>query len=443
MFQPETESIPTISANQKINLSNQRKIYEFTIRKRKFIIDSGASFHLVGPQELTLEEHQNTYPMKKPQPLSTANGIRTATIQTIMYIPELDLIIHPIIMDRAPAVLSLGLLIKEGYSFHWEDSDPSRPVLIKGNFRIGCVPMNNVPILHTNIDSDMSDCDDESCHSVPAANSEETPIPDAPKPKGKRQGKSDKSKLNRRLAKKTVSAKECTHNIFTHFPRDPNCEICQLHKVTRAPCKSKQRYTESDKMPPPRKFGDLITADHKIINEDDQSKEGDRAVCVIQDQFTYWLQAYPSKTKSAKETMEAFQDFLGQQQVCERVYAYTDNSEELQKALSDMGILHDTSTPYKSETNGIAERAVRRVSEGTACTLGQSGLTEPWWPDAMRHYCFMRNTVDKLSEPDNMTPYQKRFGVSFQGELFPFGAEVWYRPSNPVEREKLHTFGKG
>ena len=27
------------------------------------------------------------------------------------------------------------------------------------------------------------------------------------------------------------------HNVYTHFPKDRNCEICQRTKITRAPCR--------------------------------------------------------------------------------------------------------------------------------------------------------------------------------------------------------------
>ena len=27
------------------------------------------------------------------------------------------------------------------------------------------------------------------------------------------------------------------HSVFTHFPKDRNCEICQRTKITRAPCR--------------------------------------------------------------------------------------------------------------------------------------------------------------------------------------------------------------
>ena len=60
---------------------------------------------------------------------------------------------------------------------------------------------------------------------------------------------------------------------------------------------------------------------------------------------------------------------------------YTDNSLEFGKACEDLSWNHCTSTPHSSETNGIAERAVRRVKEGISAVLLQSGLDENWWED--------------------------------------------------------------
>ena len=53
--------------------------------------------------------------------------------------------------------------------------------------------------------------------------------------------------------------------------------------------------------------------------------------------------------------------------------------------------------PHRSVTNGIAERAVRRVKEGTSAVLLQSGLDEKWWADSMECYCYLRNVQDLLS----------------------------------------------
>ena len=34
----------------------------------------------------------------------------------------------------------------------------------------------------------------------------------------------------------TRSADLGKHSVYTHIPRDRNCEICQMTKITRAPC---------------------------------------------------------------------------------------------------------------------------------------------------------------------------------------------------------------
>ena len=85
----------------------------------------------------------------------------------------------------------------------------------------------------------------------------------------------------------------------------------------------------------------------------------------------------------------------------------TDTSFEFGKACEDLSWNHCTSTPHRSETNGIAERGVRIVKEGTSAVLLQSGLNESWWADSMEWYTFLRNVTDLFS--DGKTPYERRF----------------------------------
>ena len=54
----------------------------------------------------------------------------------------------------------------------------------------------------------------------------------------------------------------------------------------------------------------------------------------------------------------------------------SDNSLEFGKSCEDLSWNHCTSTPHRSETNRIAERAVRIIKEGTFAVLLQSGLDE-------------------------------------------------------------------
>ena len=110
------------------------------------------------------------------------------------------------------------------------------------------------------------------------------------------------------------------------------------------------------------------------------------------------------------------------------------------KACQDLSWNHCTSTLHRSETNGIAERAVRRVKEGTSAVLLQSGLNESWWADSMECYTYLRNVTDLLS--DGKTPCERRFGQPFKGPIIPFGSLFEYHPITAKEQSRIHQFGK-
>ena len=79
---------------------------------------------------------------------------------------------------------------------------------------------------------------------------------------------------------------------------------------------------------------------------------------------------------------------------------------------------------HRSETNGVAEKAVHRVKEGTAVALAQSG----------------HNFYDKMA--DNKTPYQKRHVKEIDGPLIPLGTLVEYLPITAKDKSRTHQFGK-
>ena len=59
-------------------------------------------------------------------------------------------------------------------------------------------------------------------------------------------------------------------------------------------------------------------------------------------------------------------------------HVYSDNADELAKALVTLNWRHDTSTPHHTVTISSVERAVRKVKKGTSCTLVQSGFDDSW-----------------------------------------------------------------
>ena len=188
-----------------------------------------------------------------------------------------------------------------------------------------------------------------------------------------------------------------------------------------------------------RKFCDLITADHKVLSEGCESRNNHRYAVVVQDFATQWIQSYPCKTKTSQETQRSLQKFLEPKRKPNGIYS--DNSSEFGKAFEDLSWNQCTSTPHPSETHGIAERAVRRVKEGTSAVLLQSGLNENWCADCMECYTYLRNVTDLLSDGKTL-PYERRFGKPFNGPIIPFGSLVEYYPVSAKDQSRIQQFGK-
>ena len=114
----------------------------------------------------------------------------------------------------------------------------------------------------------------------------------------------------------------CKHSVETHFPEDRNCEICKRTKITWAPC----RRRNGGAVPRAEHFGDLITADHKVLSDICESRNNHRYAVVVQDLATQWIQSYPCKTETSQETQRSLQKFLEPERNPKVIY--TDSSLE-------------------------------------------------------------------------------------------------------------------
>ena len=103
---------------------------------------------------------------------------------------------------------------------------------------------------------------------------------------------------------------------------------------------------------------------------------------------------------------------------------YTDNSLEFGKVCEELSWNHCTSAPHRSETNGIAERTVRRIKERTPAVLLQSGLDEKWWADPTECYCFLQNIQGLLSD----------------GKIISFDSLVEYHRRSTKDQLRIHKF---
>ena len=71
------------------------------------------------------------------------------------------------------------------------------------------------------------------------------------------------------LSTTMVSAK---HSVCSHFPKDRNCEVCKRTKNTRVPCRKRTCNPALEA----ENVGDLITADHKVLSEECESRNNHR-----------------------------------------------------------------------------------------------------------------------------------------------------------------------
>ncbi len=89
--------------------------------------------------------------------------------------------------------------------------------------------------------------------------------------------------------------------------------------------------------------------------------------------------------------MKAMQHFVGADEQLKMFYS--DNAPELLEAVKCLGWRHLTSLPHRPKTNGVVERQVRSVIEGTRALLLQAGMPAKWWSRACRCFCVLRNAT--------------------------------------------------
>ena len=133
-------------------------------------------------------------------------------------------------------------------------------------------------------------------------------------------------------------------------------------RMTRAPCSRRP----GEAVPRAEKFGDLITADHKVLNEEGGSRNNHRYAVVVQNFATQWLQPYPCTTQTSQETENEFTKLSLEPSEKPKVIN-TDKSLEFGESCEDLSWNHQTSTLHRSETTGIAERAGTQNKRGNVC----------------------------------------------------------------------------
>ena len=114
--------------------------------EREFVVDSGASMHMISKKDLSDAEMDTLTKSCSPTIVITANGEVQTHEEATVYVKELYIFLTMKVLEDTPAVLSLGKVCHQhGYSYEWINSQ--KPHLIKDGIRIQCNTENFVPIV--------------------------------------------------------------------------------------------------------------------------------------------------------------------------------------------------------------------------------------------------------------------------------------------------------
>jgi transposase InsO family protein len=80
-------------------------------------------------------------------------------------------------------------------------------------------------------------------------------------------------------------------------------------------------------------------------------------------------------------------------------------SSEFTEFYVEHGIIHERTLPYSPQSNGIAERKNRTLTELVNTMLGTAGLSKEWWGEAILTACHILNRVPTKNK--EITPFEE------------------------------------
>ena len=107
-------------------------------KEREFVVDSGASMHMVSKKDLNEAELETVRISKNPTVVMTANGEVPAKEGATVYVRELDLFVTVMLLEN-------NIFEEFGYSGHWTSGQ--KPHLIKKGKKFHCDTSNHVPFV--------------------------------------------------------------------------------------------------------------------------------------------------------------------------------------------------------------------------------------------------------------------------------------------------------
>ena len=348
-----------------------------------WIIDSGATHHMSHKHEWFTNLDRSSHNKVKigngalmevkgkgDVVIHTTKGIKT--IHDVLYVPSL-----------CENLLSVGQMLENKYALHF--SNMTCTIVDPHGNELMCVGMKN-----KNFRLNM----DENGASVALNTKVE-----------------NTSQLwHKRLGHASFKSLVGTHELVRDMPlvekQEHVCEVCQKGKHTRLAfqscswrSKEKLGLIHSD-ICGPMSVPSLNGSKYFITFIDDYSR-----MC-----WVYFLE----RKSQALEKFVEFMKLVQNQSGCTIKVLRTDNggeytSEAFKQLCKDHVIVHQFTTPYTPQQNGVCERKNRTIMEMARCLLFESGLPKKFWAEGVNTSIYIQNRLYSKSLRSK-TPFELWFG---------------------------------
>ena len=337
--------------------------------------------HMISKKDLNSAELETVMTSRSPTTVTTVNGEVQTHEEATVYVKELEKFLTMKVLEDTPAVLSLGKICDElGYLY--ELINGQKPHLTKNGIRIQCCTENFVPIVVPGLSTSSSSSLPSSTSMTPSRQEIYHPT------------SSSSSSTSPTMTSSTVSSERVERQ--ERWDRgDPSSEASERLKLRDLPedknYKGPMQKTQWRNRTSSRKFWYL-----KVLSEGCESRNNHRYAVVCAWAGYSMDPVLPVQNKNFTGNPEEPNEVLGAEQEAKSHWHW--QFLEFGTSSEELSWNHCTSTPHRSETNGTAQRAVRRVKEGTSAVLLQSGLNESWWAESMECYTYLRDVTDHLKD---------------------------------------------
>ena len=185
---------------------------------------------------------------------------------------------------------------------------------------------------------------------------------------------------------------------------------------------------------PLKKFGDLISFDYLDLDKSslDLVPVLDYKVLVVRDRFTGMIAGYSSRTGETDQVIRSLKHFIGRRKVLQ---LYSDDAPAFVKAAKELKISHDSSLPGRAQNNSYAERNNQFLIMTVSTCLLHAGAPPCFWKYALDCVCHLLNCEHTTEDG---SAWMKMHDEEFKGQLIPFGAKVFFKPSGARSIEQDH-----